>query len=302
MATFSFAGLLFDREGVFHSNVLGFSKVLDRKEGLVVSNLVMRYQTHKESIQFDPAWWPEKEGTESDGKGKEGTGRKQVETERAPGMGSVGLGKELLKGGQGEESGAVKEQVEALPTKKGEGRKPPAPDVNKPGGKKRVQFEDVEMTDDMRARESMEEYSDRSDNKSGCEEVAEVDSMEGGDLNDEEELEQLVSTAVRMGMGQTKKLTECVQSRVVLEFDEHKISKEKVVERYASAVKIIKPGTVLLFAMMTEKFTEKFSGEKVTFMVDMGSELNICLAELFGWDIMGTEGNQWAAKTTIGLH
>ncbi|KAG6887452.1 hypothetical protein C0995_015212 [Termitomyces sp. Mi166 len=132
--------------------VKGKAVVLGREEGLVVSNPVMRSQTCKKSICFDPAWQLEKEGTGSNGKGKEGTGRKQVETERAPEMGLVGLGKESLKSKQGEESGAVKEQVEALLTKKGEGRKPPVPDGNKPGGKKRVQFEDVEMTDDMKAR------------------------------------------------------------------------------------------------------------------------------------------------------
>ncbi|KAG6901067.1 hypothetical protein C0995_001280, partial [Termitomyces sp. Mi166 len=134
--------LLFDGESVFHLNMLDFSRVLGREEGLVVSNPATRSQTHKESVWFDPAQQPKKEGT----------GRKQVEMERVPEMGSIGLVKESLKSRQGEGSEVVKEWVEALPTKKGEGRKPPVPDVNKPGGKKRVQFEDVEMTDDTKAR------------------------------------------------------------------------------------------------------------------------------------------------------
>jgi len=71
-----------------------------------------------------------------------------------------------------------------------------------------------------------------------------------------------------------------VESCIGLEFDEATESKEDIMIRYASAVKIhLMPQP--LFAMITGRFRGKFAGLDVVFMVDTSSELNLMSQEFY---------------------
>ena len=71
-----------------------------------------------------------------------------------------------------------------------------------------------------------------------------------------------------------------IDSHIGLEFDKASESKEEIMTRYASAVKIyLMPQ--LLFMMITGRFRGKFAGLDVVFMVDTGSELNLMSQEFY---------------------
>ena len=92
-----------------------------------------------------------------------------------------------------------------------------------------------------------------------------------------------------------------VESRIGLEFDEATESKEEIMIRYASAVKI-HPAPQPLFAMITGRFRGKFAGLDVIFMVDTGSELNLMSQEFYNRTSMAIDldGTRWSLKGING--
>ena len=92
-----------------------------------------------------------------------------------------------------------------------------------------------------------------------------------------------------------------VESRVGLEFDESSESKEEILIRYASAVKIhITPQP--LFAMVTGRFRGKFAGLDVVFMIDTGSELNLMPQDFYDKTNLAIDldGMCWSLKGING--
>jgi len=92
-----------------------------------------------------------------------------------------------------------------------------------------------------------------------------------------------------------------VESRVGLEFDESAESKEEILIRYASAVKIhLTPQP--LFAMVTGHFRGKFAGLDVVFMIDTGSELNLMSQEFYNRTSLAIDldGTRWSLKGING--
>lgn len=92
-----------------------------------------------------------------------------------------------------------------------------------------------------------------------------------------------------------------IELQVGLEFDESKESKEDILIRYASAVKIhLTPQP--LFAMVTGRFKGKFAGIDAVFMIDTGSELNLIAQEFY--DRMNLaidlDGTRWSLKGING--
>lgn len=71
-----------------------------------------------------------------------------------------------------------------------------------------------------------------------------------------------------------------IDSHIGLEFDKATESKEEIMIRYASAVKI-HPTPQPLFAMITGCFHRKFAGFEVIFMIDTGLELNLMSQEFY---------------------
>ena len=92
-----------------------------------------------------------------------------------------------------------------------------------------------------------------------------------------------------------------VESRVGLEFDESSESKEDIMIRYASAVKI-HPAPQPLFAMVTGRFKGKFAGKDVIFMIDTGSELNLMAKEFYDRTSLAIDldGTRWSLKGING--
>ena len=92
-----------------------------------------------------------------------------------------------------------------------------------------------------------------------------------------------------------------IESRVGLEFDESKESKESILVRYASAVKIhLSPQP--LFAMVTGRFKGKFAGFDAVFMIDTGSELNLIAQEFYDRTNLAIDldGTRWSLKGING--
>ena len=92
-----------------------------------------------------------------------------------------------------------------------------------------------------------------------------------------------------------------IESRVGLEFDESTESKEEILIRYASAVKIhLTPQP--LFAMVTGRFRGKFAGLDVIFMIDTGSELNLMSQEFYDRTNLAIDldGTRWSLKGING--
>ena len=84
-------------------------------------------------------------------------------------------------------------------------------------------------------------------------------------------------------------------------FDEASESKEEIMTRYASAVKIhMTPQP--LFAMITGRFKGKFAGLDVVFMVDTGSELNLMSQEFYSQTALAIDldGTHWSLKGING--
>ena len=92
-----------------------------------------------------------------------------------------------------------------------------------------------------------------------------------------------------------------IESRIGLEFDEAAESKEEIMIRYASAVKI-HPTPQPLFAMITGRFKGKFAGLDVVFMVDTGSELNLMSQEFYNRTSLAInlDGTRWSLKGING--
>ena len=92
-----------------------------------------------------------------------------------------------------------------------------------------------------------------------------------------------------------------VESRVGLEFDESTESKEEILIRYASAVKILHSPQPL-FAMVTGRFRGKFAGLDVIFMIDTGSELNLMAKEFYDRTNLAIDldGTRWSLKGING--
>ena len=92
-----------------------------------------------------------------------------------------------------------------------------------------------------------------------------------------------------------------IESRVGLEFDESSESKEEILIRYASAVKIhLTPQP--LFAMVTGCFRGKFAGLDVVFMVDTGSKLNLMSQDFYDRTNLAIDldGTRWSLKGING--
>ena len=92
-----------------------------------------------------------------------------------------------------------------------------------------------------------------------------------------------------------------IESRIGLEFDEETESKEDIMIRYASAVKMhLMPQP--LFAMITGRFRGKFAGLDVIFMVDTGSELNLMSQEFYHRTSLAIDldGTRWSLKGING--
>lgn len=92
-----------------------------------------------------------------------------------------------------------------------------------------------------------------------------------------------------------------VESCVGLEFDKSLESKENIMIRYVSTVKI-HPMPQLLFAMVTGCFKEKFAGKDVIFMIDTGSELNLMAKEFYNGTSLAIDldGTCWSLKGING--
>jgi len=92
-----------------------------------------------------------------------------------------------------------------------------------------------------------------------------------------------------------------IESRIGLEFDKSTESKEDMMIRYASAVKIhLMPQP--LFAMVTGHFKGKFAGMDVIFMIDTGSELNLMAKEFYDRTSLAIDldGTHWSLKGING--
>jgi len=92
-----------------------------------------------------------------------------------------------------------------------------------------------------------------------------------------------------------------IESRIGLEFNEATESKEEIMIRYASAVKMhLTPQP--LFAMITGRFRGKFAGLDVIFMVDTGSELNLMSQEFYDRTSLAIDldGTRWSLKGING--
>jgi len=92
-----------------------------------------------------------------------------------------------------------------------------------------------------------------------------------------------------------------IESRIGLKFDESTESKEEILIRYASAVKIhLTPQP--LFAMVTGRFQGKFAGLDVVFMVNTGSELNLMSQEFYDGTRLAIDldGTRWSLKGING--
>ena len=92
-----------------------------------------------------------------------------------------------------------------------------------------------------------------------------------------------------------------IESRVGLEFNESIETKEDILIRYASAVKI-HPTPQPLFAMVTGRFKGKFAGVDVIFMIDTGSELNLMAKEFYDRTNLAIDldGTRWSLKGING--
>jgi len=92
-----------------------------------------------------------------------------------------------------------------------------------------------------------------------------------------------------------------IESHIGLEFDKSTESKEDMMIRYASAVKIhlmLQP----LFAMVMGQFRGKFAGLDVVFMIDTGSELNLMAQEFYNRTNLAIDldGTRWSLKGING--
>lgn len=89
-------------------------------------------------------------------------------------------------------------------------------------------------------------------------------------------------------------------SKVHVEYDTDVMTEDAIEVRYASAVKLHKH-PVPLFAMVTGKFEGTFGGIKTVFMVDTGSELNLCPGYLYEKTQLSLDldGTRWSLK---GIH
>ena len=92
-----------------------------------------------------------------------------------------------------------------------------------------------------------------------------------------------------------------VESRIGLQFDKATESKEEIMIRYASAVKI-HPTPQPLFAMVTGRFRGKFAGLDVIFMIDTGSELNLMSLEFYEKTSLAIDldSTRWSLKGING--
>ena len=123
----------------------------------------------------------------------------------------------------------------------------------------------------------------------------EVSELAGGyDSNDEEFYRSLPAA-------ESFTNSSFVESRVGLEFDESSESKEDIMIRYASTVKI-HPMPQPLFAMVTGRFKGKFAGIDVIFMIDTGSELNLMAKEFYDRTSLAIDldGTHWSLKGING--
>ena len=92
-----------------------------------------------------------------------------------------------------------------------------------------------------------------------------------------------------------------VESHVSLEFDESRESKEDILIRYASVVKVhLTPQP--LFAMVTGRFRGKFMGLDAVFMIDTGSELNLIGQEFYDRTnlVIDLDSTRWSLKGING--
>jgi len=117
-----------------------------------------------------------------------------------------------------------------------------------------------------------------------------MELAEGYESDDEEYFRSLPIADTSTNLGY-------VESRVGLEFDEATESKEEIMIRYTSAVKMhLTPQP--LFAMITGRFKGKFAGLDVIFMVDTGSELNLMYQEFYNQTslVIDLDGMRWSLK------
>ena len=127
------------------------------------------------------------------------------------------------------------------------------------------------------------------------EENATLTELAGGYDSDDEDFYNTLPTAESFSNAGF------IKSRVGLEFDESKESKENILIRYASAVKIhLSPQP--LFAMVTGRFKGKFAGIDAVFMIDTGSELNLIAQEFYDRTNLAIDldGTRWSLKGING--
>ena len=126
------------------------------------------------------------------------------------------------------------------------------------------------------------------------EDVASSDLTGGYDSDDEDFYRSLPAVESSTNSG-------FIESRVGLEFDESTETKEDILIRYASAVKIhLTPQP--LFAMVTGRFRGKFAGIDAVFMIDTGSELNLMAQEFYDKTNLAIDldGTRWSLKGING--
>lgn len=102
------------------------------------------------------------------------------------------------------------------------------------------------------------------------------------------------------GVEEDEMTEQFVGSKVQMDFDSEVMTQEAIEVRYASAVKLLK-NPVPLFAMVTGKFEGMFGGLKTVFMVDTGSELNLCPGYLYDQTQLSLDldGTRWLLR---GIH
>ena len=128
-----------------------------------------------------------------------------------------------------------------------------------------------------------------------AEDDASTSDLAGGYESDDEEFYRSLPTA------ESSTNSGFIESRVGLEFDESTESKEDILIRYASAVKI-HPTPQPLFAMVTGRFKGKFAGVDVIFMIDTGSELNLMAKDFYDRTNLAIDldGTRWSLKGING--
>jgi len=128
-----------------------------------------------------------------------------------------------------------------------------------------------------------------------AEEDASTSYLAGGYESDDEEFYRSLPAA------ESSTNSGFIESHVGLEFDESTETKEDILIRYASAVKI-HPTPQPLFAMITGRFKGKFAGKDVIFMIDTGSELNLMAKEFYDRTSLtiDLDGTRWSLKGING--